>query len=217
MMRRVVLTWMLSVTFIIGGCFGSGGGGDANAATTTPGGNSAPQISGSPAQTVVQSTQYAFRPAASDADRDTLTYSIANKPGWAAFDRATGRLSGTPRAVHVGVYQSIKISVSDGRTSASLPSFAITVTQSGSGSVTLSWLPPTENDDGSSLRDLAGYRIYVGRSADSLNRVIVLNNSGLTRYVIEDLAPANWHFAMTSFNARGRESRRSATVSKNVG
>jgi hypothetical protein len=47
--------------------------------------------------------------------------------------------------------------------------------------------------------------------------VIVLNNPGLMRYVVENLSPATWHFAMTSFNRRGRESRRSATVSRNVG
>ena len=78
-------------------------------------------------------------------------------------------------------------------------------------------MPPTENDDGSTLRDLAGYRIYVGQSANALNRVILLNNAGLTRYVIEELSPAKWHFAMTSVNSRGKESQRSATVSKEVG
>ncbi len=67
---------------------------------------------------------------------------------------------------------------------------------------------------GPALRDLAGYRIYVGQSANALNRMIPLNNAGLTRYVIEDLSPARWHFAMTSVNSRGRESQRSAVVSK---
>ena len=180
-------------------------------------GNKPPQVSGSPTQTVLQNTQYEFKPTATDANGDRLTFAITQKPGWAAFDTKTGRLSGTPRASDVGVYPNIKISVSDGRASASLPTFGITVTQSASGSVTLSWMPPTENDDGSTLRDLAGYRIYVGQSANALNRVIPLNNAGLTRYVIEDLSPARWHFAMTSVNSRGRESQRSATVSKEVG
>lgn len=217
-MQRVVLAWMLCVSLIFGGCFGSGGSSDAKAAGTQVNvGNRAPRISGAPAPSVLQNTQYEFRPAATDPDGNRLTFTIARKPGWAAFDRVTGRLSGTPRAGDVGTHSNIKITVSDGRVSASLPAFAITVNQSAQGSVTLSWMPPTENDDGSVLSNLAGYRIYVGRSVNELTRVIVLNNAGLTRYVVEDLSPATWHFAMTSVNARGRESRRSATVSKVVG
>ena len=213
MMRRVVLTWMLSVALMIGGCFDSGGGRSvAQAAAKTHTANRAPRISGTPPQSVVLDTRYEFRPTASDADRHALTFTIANKPGWAAFERATGRLSGIPRAGDVGTYANIRISVSDGRATTSLPAFGVSVTQSGSGSVTLSWMPPTENDDGTILRDLAGYRIYIGQSANALNRVIVLNNAGLTRYVIENLSPARWHFAMTSVNSGGRESQRSATV-----
>ncbi len=204
-MQRVVLVWMVFVALIVGGS------NDASAAGRPP------QISGSPALTVLQNTPYEFKPVATDAERDRLTFSIARKPGWAAFDPRTGRLYGTPRAANVGVYTNIKISVSDGHTTVSLPTFAISVTQSAPGSVTLSWLPPTSNDDGSALRDLVGYRIYVGQSATALSRVIVLNNSGLTRYVVEDLTPARWYFAMTSVNAGGRESRRSTTVSKVVG
>ena len=217
-MQRVVLAWMLCVSLTIGGCFSSGGSSDAKAAGTQASvGNRAPRISGFPAPSVVQNTQYEFRPAATDPDGNRLTFTIARKPGWAAFDRVTGQLSGTPRVSDVGTHSNIKITVSDGRVSASLPAFAITVNQSAQGSVTLSWLPPTVNDDGSVLSNLAGYRIYVGRSVNELTRVIELSNAGLTRYVVEDLSPATWHFAMTSVNARGRESRPSATVSKTVG
>ncbi len=219
MMRRTLLAWMLGGSLMVtGGCSGSGGGdGAMPAAPQAPASNQVPRISGSPATSIVQNMNYAFRPSASDPDGDPLAFRIAHKPGWAAFDRRTGRLSGTPRAGNVGAYSNIRISVSDGRSTAWLPAFTISVTQSGSGSVTLSWLPPTENDNGTVLRDLAGYRIYAGRRADALNQVIALNNPGLTRYVVEDLPPARWYFAMTSVNFRGRESRRSATVSKAVG
>ncbi len=84
------------------------------------------------------------------------------------------------------------------------------------GSATLSWYPPTENGDGSYLEDLAGYRIYYGRSAKKLDRAITIDNPGLTRYVVENLSPARWHFAMTSVNSRGVESKRSETVSKKI-
>ena len=33
--------------------------------------------------------------------------------------------------------------------------------------------------------------------------MVVVNNPGLTRYVIENLTPARWYFSMTSVNSRG--------------
>ena len=80
--------------------------------------------------------------------------------------------------------------------------------QGSPGSATLSWYPPTENADGSYLDDLAGYRIYYGTNAKSLDLSITIDNPGLTRYVIENLSPAMWHFVMTSVNAKGAESSR---------
>ena len=77
-------------------------------------------------------------------------------------------------------------------------------------------MPPTENADGSPLTDLAGYRIYYGRNQDNLTQVVVLDNPGLTRYVVENLTPARWFFAMTSVRTDGVESRRSTTASKTI-
>src|SRR5690606_15281700 len=84
-----------------------------------------PTISGTPATSVNAGVAYSFTPSASDADGDTLGFSIRNRPSWASFDTASGRLSGTPTSG--GVYGDIVISVSDGKASASLPAFSITV------------------------------------------------------------------------------------------
>jgi hypothetical protein len=89
--------------------------------------NVAPVIQGAPAATVTAGESYVFVPTASDANGDTLTFSISNKPAWASFNTATGRLSGTPIESQVGSYPGISISVSDGALSASLPAFTITV------------------------------------------------------------------------------------------
>jgi hypothetical protein len=179
--------------------------------------NQAPTIAGAPPRSVVEGEFYEFIPNAADPDGDTLEFSISRKPSWANFDRATGRLSGTPGAEDVGNFTNIGVTVSDGDKTASLSNFDITVDAIALGSATLSWNPPTENVDGSALTDLAGYRIYYGRDANQLTRTIVISNPGLTRYVIENLAPAHWHFAMTSVNSDGVESRRSTTVSKSIG
>ena len=56
-----------------------------------------------------------------------MTFSITNSPSWATFSTTTGRLQGTPTASNVGTISNIAISVSDGRRTAQLPAFAITV------------------------------------------------------------------------------------------
>ncbi|MCD8552382.1 putative Ig domain-containing protein [Seleniivibrio sp.] len=94
---------------------------------TTPGGdetNTAPVINGTPSTTAAAGTSYSFTPSAADADGDTLTYSISNKPSWADFDTSTGALTGTTTA---GVFSNIVISVTDGTDTASLTAFTITV------------------------------------------------------------------------------------------
>jgi hypothetical protein len=87
--------------------------------------NRAPTISGSPPTTASVGTEYSFTPTASDPDGDTLGYEIVNRPGWAEFDTATGRLRGTPTAA--GTFANISIKVSDGHATATLPTFSITV------------------------------------------------------------------------------------------
>ncbi len=97
--------------------------------------NKAPTISGTPATGVVAGKAYSFTPSAADADQDSLSFSVTNKPAWATFSIATGQLSGTPTAQQVGTYSGIVIKVSDGKTSTSLPTFAIQVQSATSGTV----------------------------------------------------------------------------------
>ena len=90
-------------------------------------------------------------------------------PEWYARHRLTSaRITG------------IVIRVSDGTTMLHWPLSRITVTQVTNGTATISWIPPTQNTDGSALTDLAGYRIYYGTSPSSLNQNVELSNPGLT-------------------------------------
>ena len=87
----------------------------------------------------------------------------------------------------------------------------------GSGSVTLTWQPPTQNADGSPLLDLAGYNIYVGTGSNSYNyREIRLDNPGLTSYVVENLEPDTYFIVATAFNSMGFESHYSDELVKTV-
>ncbi|HVF18511.1 MAG TPA: putative Ig domain-containing protein, partial [Steroidobacteraceae bacterium] len=157
-----------------------------------------------------------FRPKAADADGDTLTYSVANKPAWASFNTTTGQLSGTPSSASVGTYSNIVISVSDGKASAALPAFAIAVNASSIGGATLSWTPPTQNIDGTALSDLAGYRIYYGTSATALTQMVQVSGVGVSTYVVENLSPSTYYFAVRAYTASGAESTNSNMVSKIV-
>jgi hypothetical protein len=89
--------------------------------------NRAPAISGTPGASATVGRSYAFNPVGSDPDGNNLVYSIQNRPSWATFNTATGRLSGTPAAANVGTSARITITVSDGTLTASLPSFTIQV------------------------------------------------------------------------------------------
>ncbi|WP_240036198.1 Ig-like domain-containing protein [Pseudoalteromonas sp. A757] len=90
--------------------------------------NVAPVLSGTPATTVDEDSEYDFTPTLADSDTgDTHTFSITNKPNWATFDTQTGKLSGTPDDSHVGTTTDIEISVSDGTDSDTLSAFNIEV------------------------------------------------------------------------------------------
>jgi hypothetical protein len=165
----------------------------------------------------VVGSPWSFTPTASDPDGDTLTFSISGKPAWMSFDSTTGRLSGTPASSNVGAYEGIVISVSDGKATASLSAFTLTVTepQPVTGSATVSWTPPTERVDGTPITSISKYTIYYSRNSTKLDQVINVS-AGVTRYVIENLEEGTWYFAVTATCDKGLESAKSATASKTI-
>lgn len=182
----------------------------------TPSSNTAPTISGTSPSSVSVNASYSFSPNAQDADGDTLAFTIQNKPTWATFSTATGKLSGTPSSSHVGTYSNIGISVSDGKATANLAMFSVVVNSNANGRITLSWTPPTENTDGTPLTNLSGYKIYYGTSSGSLNKTIDINTAGISTYIVEDLSPATWYFAITAVTASGQESSRSNVANQTI-
>lgn len=176
----------------------------------------APTISGTPPTNVNAGSAYSFQPTASDPNGDTLTFSIQNRPSWATFNTSTGRLSGTPSASDAGSYQNIVISVTDGTSTVSLPAFAITVNQPATGSATLTWQAPTQNQDGSALTNLAGYRITYGRSETAMTEIVEIKDPGRTSYVIENLSSGTWYFAVKAYTTNGAESALSNIAMKTI-
>ena len=180
----------------------------------TPAG--APTISGSPATSVAAGNAYSFTPSTTDPTGAPLIFSITNAPSWASFDSATGELSGTPTPADVGTYSNIIISVSDGTTSASLPSFPIAVTDNASGSVTLDWAAPTTNTDGTALTNLAGYWLYYGTSANAMTKTVKIANPGILTYVLSNLSPGTWYFSLTAYTTADVQSDQSAVASGSI-
>jgi hypothetical protein len=177
--------------------------------------NRPPVISGTPVTTATVGQPYAFKPAGYDADGDPLTFSIANKPAWATFSATTGMLSGTPSGT--GTHANIVISVSDGKTSASLAAFAIIVAAAKTTSVTLSWVPPKTNTDGTPLTTLAGFKLYYGTTSHKYIQILSIPSATITSLVVEGLASGNtWYFALKAVNVSGVESDFSSEVSKTL-
>ena len=83
-------------------------------------------------------------------------------------------------------------------------------------SATLSWTAPTRNTDGSTLNDLAGFRIHYGTSAAALTQTIQIANAGASSYTVSNLAPGTWYFAVRAYAADGDQSDLSNVGSKVV-
>jgi hypothetical protein len=204
----LILTAAFVGIFFIG-CSGSGGGGGTLA-------NLPPRIAGTPLLAVLYGEPYSFTPLASDPDGDALSFDIQNKPAWADFDTATGKLSGIPLFADTGMYSNISITVSDGQATASTPQFSIEVLQTQLGSATLTWTAPTQYADGSALTDLSAVKIYFGDRQGYYPNQILIDNPSITTYVVEYLELKTYYFVTTALNSQGVESLASNAVQFSV-
>jgi hypothetical protein len=86
----------------------------------------------------------------------------------------------------------------------------------GNGSALVSWTPPTQNSDGSTLEDLAGYRIYYENSPGNYDNSVTIANPGLSSYQVDSLAASDTYFVMTAVNTVGIESSYSEEIYKRI-
>jgi len=164
--------------------------------------------------------------AAASADTDMTTALVA--PNVGMIDRSQGSDSSESAASGATV-----ASNTAGTTPATTPATAATTPVSPGASVgtvtkvttpiktvngvaTLDWMPPTENNDGSALTNLAGYTVYYGTDRNDLSQSVKVSNPGLASYTVTGLTSGTWYFAVTSYSADGVESTRTTTVSTTI-
>jgi hypothetical protein len=83
------------------------------------------------------------------------------------------------------------------------------------GSATLSWDPPTTNEDGTPLTDLAGYKIYYGTSSGNYSQSVDVGK--VTTFTAGNLTEGvTYYFAATAYDISANESKYSNEVSKTI-
>ncbi|HEV7136342.1 MAG TPA: fibronectin type III domain-containing protein [Steroidobacteraceae bacterium] len=85
-------------------------------------------------------------------------------------------------------------------------------------SVTLSWSPPTQNSDGSSLNNLAGYTLHYGTASQDYTGKIEITTPTQTSYVVSasNFPPGQYYFAISAYNAQQVSSSLSGEISVTV-
>lgn len=85
-------------------------------------------------------------------------------------------------------------------------------------SITLSWTRPTENSDGTSLTDLAGYTLHYGTSSEDYTGSIQITSATQTSYVVSgnSFPPGKYYFAISAYNAQQISSSLTGEIVVNV-
>jgi hypothetical protein len=80
------------------------------------------------------------------------------------------------------------------------------------GSITLAWDAPKTNADGSSLNDLAGYRLYYGTAPGADDHSVDVGN--MTTYTLTGLTKGNTYYIIVrAYDTSNNESANSNQVS----
>lgn len=85
-------------------------------------------------------------------------------------------------------------------------------------SVTLSWSPPTQNSDGSSLTNLAGYTLHYGTASEDYTGSIEITSPAATSYTVSDsnFPAGTYYFAISAYNAEQVSSALSGEITVTI-
>ncbi|MBA3597186.1 MAG: fibronectin type III domain-containing protein [Methylibium sp.] len=84
------------------------------------------------------------------------------------------------------------------------------------GNITLAWIAPRTNADGSPLTDLAGYRVRYGTSSGSYSSTVEIDDPHKLNHVLKGLPSSTYYLIVTAYNSANIESLASVEVSKSI-
>lgn len=154
------------------------------------------------AQTAGTVTLKASKTSATGSLKPVLTWSTSPT---ASTCQASGGWSGTKFASGSETLATITAS----------KSYTLTCSWGG-GTATVKWTAPTKNTDGSSLSNLASYKVVYGTSSGSLTQTKAINDPKATSTTLGSLGAGTWYFALRAVNSNGTESANSNVGSKTI-
>lgn len=118
---------------------------------------------------------------------------------------ASGGWSGTKAANGTATLSSISASTN----------YTLTCSWS-SGSANVTWTAPTTNTNGSTITNLAKFKVLYGTSSSSLSNSATVDDVTRRSATISSLTPGTWYFAVRAVNTSGTESANSNVTTKAV-
>lgn len=209
-------TIVLMAAFSIAACGGSGGGAPATGNAEQPSASGLVVAITSPDADQIDTTDTTMSLSGTATSNAGVT-SVA----WTSDKGHAGTASGTDSwtadqiPLELGV-NTITVTATDGAGDSRSDIIAINRESSGSGSATISWEAPTQRTDGTALTDLAGYTIHYGRMPGVYDYQIDINTPGIMTYVVENLVPGDWYFAMTAYDSDGMVSDLSNEAERHI-
>ncbi|MGD8710912.1 MAG: fibronectin type III domain-containing protein [Ectothiorhodospiraceae bacterium] len=86
-------------------------------------------------------------------------------------------------------------------------------------SVTLSWVAPTERENGDalSMSEIGGYRVYYGTASGDYSSEVAIKDPYATQYTVDGLdAGSDYYFAVAAYDQAGLQSSLSQEVTVTV-
>ena len=141
-----------------------------------------------------------------DPEGGTLIYTIHNLPSWLTIDPDLGNITGTPKTQDIGLYEDIRIDISDGHNTATAGPFYIQVEQE-LFNIELSWEKVTQDEESNFItNDVAGYIIYMTEPSGRHDSTTKLKGRDMVKHQINRLAPGTYTFTMASYLNSGLKS-----------
>ena len=84
--------------------------------------------------------------------------------------------------------------------------------------ISLSWMAPTERDDGSliALSEIAGYRVYYGTTQGNYTDQLDINDGTVDQTTLNNLSSGTYYLVVTTIDTDGRESSFSPEIVRTI-